>query len=207
MADSQRWFNPDVMVYNVVISIDQETNGLKPGMSAQVEIICDVIRDNLLAPVTAVHILRGQTAAIVRNGAELEVRRVKVGATNDKEVVIEEGLEEGDMVMLYEPDVMPEIPWEEPKEKTEDIPTLPEAVRASTRPAAEEPGGQAMPKLTPEQAKALQERLKNMTPEQRKQAEQMIKQRGAGDSGRPAGSGTGDRSSGGRRGGRSRGDR
>ena len=137
MADSQRWFNPDVMVYNVVISIDQETDGLKPGMSAQVEIICDVIRDNLLAPVTAVHILRGQTAAIVKNGAELEVRRVKVGPTNDKEVVIEEGLEEGDIVMLYEPEVMPEIPWEEPKEKTADIPPLPEAVRAGNQPAAD----------------------------------------------------------------------
>jgi len=168
MADSQRWFNPDVKVYNVVISIDQETDGLKPGMSAQVEIICDVLRERLLAPVTGVHILRGKTAAIVRNGADLEVRRVKVGPTNDKEVVIEEGLEEGDLVMLYEPDVMPEIPWEEPKEKAEDIPTLPEAARASTRPAAEP---------------------------------------GAGDSDRPAGSGTEGRRPGGRRGGRSRGDR
>ena len=144
MADSQRWFNPDVKVYNVVISIDQETDGLKPGMSAKVEIICEVIRNKLLAPVTAVHILRGQTAAIVRNGSGLEIRRVKVGPTNDKQVVIEEGLEEGDMVMLYEPEVMPEIPWEEPKEKAPDLPPIPEVIPADKRPAAAS-GAEAKP--------------------------------------------------------------
>ncbi|MBN2581552.1 MAG: HlyD family efflux transporter periplasmic adaptor subunit [Planctomycetes bacterium] len=122
MADSQRWFNPDVKVYNVVVAIDQTTEGLKPGMSAQVEIVCDVIRDKLLVPVTGVHVLRGQTAAIVKTGSGLEVRRVKVGPTNDKEVVIEDGLEDGDVVMLYEPDVMPKIPWEEPKKAAQDMP-------------------------------------------------------------------------------------
>jgi HlyD family secretion protein len=122
MADSQRWQTPDVKVYNVVIGIDQATDGLKPGMSARVEIICDVIRDKLLVPVTGVHTLRGKTAAIVRTSRGLEIRHVRVGPTNDKHVIIEEGLDEGDAVMLYEPDAMPTIPWEEPTKELQNLP-------------------------------------------------------------------------------------
>ncbi|HOI54785.1 MAG TPA: efflux RND transporter periplasmic adaptor subunit [Phycisphaerae bacterium] len=154
MADSQRWFNPDVKVYNVVVGIDQTTEGLKPGMSAQVEIVCNVIRDKLLVPVTGVHVLRGQTAAIVKKGNALEIRRVKVGATNDKDVIIEEGLAEGEMVMLYEPDVMPTIPWEEPRKEAQDVPAAADNVSAPAAPAAQGMNGNAPEGSSSRQEKA-----------------------------------------------------
>ncbi len=116
MADSQRWFNPDVKVYNTVVSLEQETEGLKPGMSANVEIQCDVIKDALLVPVTGVHVLRGRTAALVSGDGGFEVRQVRVGPSNDKFVCIEDGLRAGEEVLLFEPDNMPKIPWKAPAE-------------------------------------------------------------------------------------------
>jgi HlyD family secretion protein len=117
MADSAMWGMPDVKVYLTVVSIDQATDGLKPGMTAKAEILCKVIKDKLLVPVTGLRVLRGRTAAIVQTSSGLEIREVKAGETNDKFVIVESGLQEGDVVLLYEPKVMPEIPWSEPKKE------------------------------------------------------------------------------------------
>ncbi len=113
MADSGNWLTPDVKEYKTIVSIDPDQNmeGLKPNMNARVEIIAAHLKDQLLVPVTGVHTLRGRPAALVQNGEGLEVREVKVGATNDSMIVIEEGLAAGERVLIYRPEVLPEIPW------------------------------------------------------------------------------------------------
>lgn len=117
MASRQRWFNPDIKVYETVVSLDSETKRMKPGMSAEVRITCRTIKGVLLVPVTGVHVLNGRDAAIVKTASGLEIREVAIGETNDKFVVVTSGLEAGDEVLLYEPEVMPTIPWPPPQKK------------------------------------------------------------------------------------------
>lgn len=125
MADNQRWFNPDVKVYKTVVSIEGDVEGLKPGMTAQVEILCEVVKDQLLVPVTGVHLVNGRTAAFVRIPGDIVVREVEVGQTNDQHTIVLSGLAEGDEVLLYPPENMPAIPWTEP-EKTQPTEAEPE---------------------------------------------------------------------------------
>jgi hypothetical protein len=115
--------SPDVKVYEAVVSIEQSTEGLKPDMSARAEILCKVIKDQLLIPVTGARVLRGRTAALVNTSGGIEVRPLEVGETNDKFIIVKSGLSEGDEVLLYEPKVMPEIPWTAPEKKTPELPT------------------------------------------------------------------------------------
>lgn len=121
MASRQRWFNPDVKVYETVVSLDGEAVRMKPGMSAEVCITCKTIKDVLLVPVTGVHILNGRDAAIVTGGSDLKIREVAIGETDDEFVIVTSGLEEGDKVLLYEPEVMPTIPWPPPHKEKEKV--------------------------------------------------------------------------------------
>lgn len=137
MADSANWMTPDVKQYKTVVSIDpgQDMNGLKPNMNANVEIMVANIKNKLIVPITGVHTLRGRTAALVVNGSRVEVREVKVGPTNDKMIIIEDGLRPGDVVMLHRPDVLPEIPWEEEENDRPPTADAPELIPGNLPPA------------------------------------------------------------------------
>ena len=181
----QGWGTPDVKAYTTVVSINQATDGLKPGMSARVEVLCKVIRDKLVTPVTGMRMLRGRTAAVVKTSSGLEVREIKIGETNDKFVVIKAGLLEGDEVLLYEPKVMPKIPWAEPVKET---PTIPEPVEPTPDEAAEKKPDEA-DKPDAAEIERLRKRLQNATAEERQRIlDQLRKQRGRG---RPDAQGTG----------------
>lgn len=183
MADSQRWFNPDVKVYLTVVSIDQQTEGLKPGMSAKVRIACKVLKDELLVPVTGVQVLRGRDAAIVKTGSGYEVREVTIGETDDQFIVIKAGLEEGDEVLLYKPKVMPEIPWPEPKKEVPQVGTTP------VEPDVPGPNGTTGPEAP--RSDPSRDRQRNLSPEERERRLQQMRERQGtgGDTGGAEGGG------------------
>src|SRR5262249_50057191 len=55
IASKQDWLSADVQVYQAVISIDEDLEGLKPDMSAEVTIFTDAHADDVLAiPLQAV---------------------------------------------------------------------------------------------------------------------------------------------------------
>jgi HlyD family secretion protein len=90
----------DVKLYDVVVTIDEEVEGLKPGMSAVVDISVDRLRDVLAVPVQAVVQSDGINQCYVQTPGGVRRQQVDLGPTNDRFVQVREGLEEGDLVVL-----------------------------------------------------------------------------------------------------------
>ena len=167
MADQGSRNSPDVKVYEAVVSLDQATEGLKPDMSARAEILCKVIKDQLLIPVTGMRVLRGRSAAIVKTPAGLEVRLIEAGETNDKFIIIKSGLSEGDEVLLYEPQAMPEIPWAAPEKKVPDLP--PVDLQAPVAPLGQQDAPPAAGTVDPAKRAEFLKRLGEATTDEERQ--------------------------------------
>jgi RND family efflux transporter MFP subunit len=89
-------------VYTTFIELDQPRQELRPGMTADLEILVDR-RDNVLSvPVSAVISQRGRTLVAVKkkNAKTYETRDVTLGITNDAYVEITRGLDPGDQVAV-----------------------------------------------------------------------------------------------------------
>ncbi len=94
---------PNVQVFEMVVDIFEQDDRLFPGMSASVEVILEARSDVLTLPLDAVH-SRGEGTIAWRRGAKgFEAVDVTVGQANGLRIVIEEGLEEGDVVALRDP--------------------------------------------------------------------------------------------------------
>ena len=111
-ADAQSWFSASgVQLYTVSVSIDAEVEGLKPGMSAVVEIQCGKETDKITVPVQAIVEREGQNYCYVLPPGQKtpEIRRVVVGASNDTIVAIEKDtLRKGEKVIENLPAVIKE---------------------------------------------------------------------------------------------------
>lgn len=99
-----RWMNPDLKVYETTVKIEGIHQWLKPGMSAETEILIDKLADVLYIPVQSV-IPDGdeQICFVVKNG-EPERRVVTTGPVTVEYIVIESGLEEGEEVLIRPPE-------------------------------------------------------------------------------------------------------
>ncbi len=104
VAAQSDWMSADVKMYVTMIAIDEELDGLKPGMSAEVTILVDkTLDDVLIIPIQAI---MGTTSmgkkryCWVRTPAGYEEREILVGASNEKEAEIRSGLKEGEEVVL-----------------------------------------------------------------------------------------------------------
>ena len=86
--------------YPIKVRIDGEPNALRPGMTAEVEILVAELKDVISLPVAAVAEKAGQAFCCVKNGATLERRNVTLGMGNDKFVEIKDGVNVGEVVVL-----------------------------------------------------------------------------------------------------------
>jgi len=171
MAEQGQRMATDVKEYEVVVSINESTEGLKPDMSGRAEIQCKTIKNQLLIPVTGVRMLHGHTAAIVKTPSGLEARKVEVGETNDKFIVITSGLEEGEEVLLYEPKVLPQIPWEataEPEPKATSADETPFNGSGALQPPATVPGNETATDPNAAKRAEILKRLREATSEEDK---------------------------------------
>ncbi|TVS19237.1 MAG: efflux RND transporter periplasmic adaptor subunit [Planctomycetaceae bacterium] len=100
LPDPGGFLSSDTKVYETVVTIDEEVQQLKPGMTAVVEIHVDRLEDVISIPVQAIVQVQNQTWCYVEQQG-LPVRRpLRLGRSNDKFVHIVEGLEEGERVVL-----------------------------------------------------------------------------------------------------------
>ena len=107
LPDSQsRWANPDLKVFSTMVKITTVEDWLRPGMSAQVEILVDKLTDVLYVPLQAVYRHNGGHIVYVASGGETGPRNVDVGAFNDEFVEIVGGVKEGEVIYLRPPDSM-----------------------------------------------------------------------------------------------------
>ena len=99
-----RWLNPDIKKYKTEVTLDENWEGLKPGMSAQVVILVAELDSVLVVPVQAVVEGDNGTRAcyVLRAGRSVETP-VQVGLSNDRFAQITGGLELGQQVVLAPP--------------------------------------------------------------------------------------------------------
>ena len=89
----------NVVNYPVKIKLENQTSELLPNMSVGVEIMTNVKTDVLLVPASAVQTVNNQsTIQVMRNGEPITVT-VEVGLSNDSQMEIISGLNEGDEVV------------------------------------------------------------------------------------------------------------
>ncbi len=93
------WWTGNQVRYDTVISLPAE-EGLRPGMSADVEITIAEHEDVLLIPVAAVVQHNDEAYCWVSTPSVPERRKLKLGDSNDIFTIVEQGLEEGDDVLL-----------------------------------------------------------------------------------------------------------
>jgi hypothetical protein len=103
------WSSGNIKQYATYVEMKDPPPGIRPGLTANVEIHVDQIPDAVAVPVHALHEHKGQYYCLVKNdqGVE-EARWVDIGASNDKLVVVNSGLEVGDSV-IENPDAFVEF--------------------------------------------------------------------------------------------------
>ena len=102
LADSSHsWRRGGVKEYTTIVTLDESPKiAIKPGMTAEVEILVDYLRDVISVPVQAVTEHKHQHYAYAKNGNDFERREVEVGQSNNRMVEIISGLELDDEVAL-----------------------------------------------------------------------------------------------------------
>jgi multidrug efflux pump subunit AcrA (membrane-fusion protein) len=110
------WMNANLKEYATIVKIDGEAEGLKPAMTAEVEVLIADLADVLTVPVNCVVEQAGKfNAWIVIGPNKYERRSLVVGLTNDKVFEIKDGLKEGDVVLLNPKAMVEEARKEEPR--------------------------------------------------------------------------------------------
>lgn len=100
-AEPGSWFSSSVKEYAAYLEIVEPPEAIRTGMSAEVRIFVEQLPEALQIPVHGVYEYRGHLFCLVKKGEnDWETKEVKIGATNEKNVTISEGLEEGDEVVL-----------------------------------------------------------------------------------------------------------
>jgi len=93
------WWTGNVVKYDTIIELPS-VEGLKPGMSAEVEVILDRHENVLTIPVAAVVETEGGDFCWVQTGEGTQQRPLQLGDSNDSFIVVKAGLKEGEAVVL-----------------------------------------------------------------------------------------------------------
>ncbi len=94
------FFSASVKEYATTVRIDGESTGLKPGMTAEVEILIDHLQDVVTLPVAAIVEQRGKFYAWVHSAAGPERRPLVLGLSDDRFVEVKDGVAEGEEVLM-----------------------------------------------------------------------------------------------------------
>lgn len=93
------WWTGNVVKYDTIIELPA-TEGLKPGMSAEVEIVLAEHQNVLTIPVAAVIETEKGTFCWTATPEGPKRRTIKLGDSNDVFIVVKDGLTEGDEVVM-----------------------------------------------------------------------------------------------------------
>jgi HlyD family secretion protein len=100
-----RVLNPDLKVYLTEITLDDapEIKLIRPGMSAKVQVIINVVKEVLFVPVQSVTTVDRQQVCYLLQGEEFVPKPVRGGQYNESYIEIVSGLKDGDIVKLNAP--------------------------------------------------------------------------------------------------------
>jgi HlyD family secretion protein len=132
LPDPSNSFTTNVKVYSTRVEIDQGLPGLRPGMTAHVEILVKELDNVLSVPFSAVVSYDGKEhLAVEKPGGGFDWREVTLGLGTDKLVEVKQGLKSGERVALNPIALMSEA---EKREKKIGEPTKPAARKDADAP-------------------------------------------------------------------------
>jgi len=97
------FFSRDLKEYEAVIRLHEAGNDvsrLRPGLTAEIVMLVSSREDVLQAPIQSVMTVVSQQIAFVIKGGKAELRRVKIGESNDRMVEVLEGIDVGEVVVM-----------------------------------------------------------------------------------------------------------
>ena len=123
LAESGGWRDPNRREYTVRIALDYDnTNGkLKPSMRTETEIMLNAVESALSVPVQAVFSEGPVKYVYVPRGSRYESIPVQAGQMSDTYAEIRAGLEEGQRVLLREPEPGEVVPGDWTREQLEAV--------------------------------------------------------------------------------------
>ncbi|WP_372898839.1 efflux RND transporter periplasmic adaptor subunit, partial [Stieleria sp.] len=95
VAQPTGWWTGNIVKYDCIIQLPSIA-GLKPGMSAEVEVVMADYQDVLTVPVSAVLETETETLCWVMVDGKPQRRVITLGDSNDVFIIVEEGLREGE---------------------------------------------------------------------------------------------------------------
>ncbi len=93
------WWNGNQVEYETLIQLP-EIDGLRPGMSAEVEVIVARHRDVLTIPVASIVETESGNFCWVKTATGVQRKAIRIGDTNDVFTIVTAGIKEGDEVVL-----------------------------------------------------------------------------------------------------------
>jgi RND family efflux transporter MFP subunit len=97
--DPTTGFNEGIKLYTTLLYLEGGFGGLRPGMTAQAEVVLARVEDAVTVPETAVVKIGGPWYVAVKSGDSFEFRKVTLGKAGNGLVQVTEGLKEGDAVV------------------------------------------------------------------------------------------------------------
>lgn len=95
----RRWYQAPIE-YEVFVKVLEQGPMIRPGLRAKVQIFVEEMANVIQTPVSSLVRHGGRYFVLVHKAEGLEPREVSVGPNNDKFVVIESGLDEGEKVVI-----------------------------------------------------------------------------------------------------------
>jgi HlyD family secretion protein len=92
-----------IKIFPVEVLIDSSSEVLMPGMTVSCRIIIDKIRDVLFIPLDALFLEDDNEYVYVKSGNSFQKETVKTGSRNNDYIIIDEGIEEGQIIALTDP--------------------------------------------------------------------------------------------------------
>jgi len=97
------WDPASPKIYRTTVTLDKDDPRLVSGMSVQVEVVSQTLKDVISVPIEAVFEEGGKFFVYLKAGSKPKTSFVTLGLANDNFVEISSGLKEGEEVYLFRP--------------------------------------------------------------------------------------------------------
>jgi multidrug efflux pump subunit AcrA (membrane-fusion protein) len=94
----------DMKAFKVIVRFEKSDKDMKPGMTVNNDIIIASYKSQLLIPLKAVFSKNGKQIVYLRRGGNVTEQEIKLVAENEQYGVVKNAIQEGDVVLLYQPD-------------------------------------------------------------------------------------------------------
>lgn len=94
----------DIKLFQIMIELQETDDSVRPGMTTSNSIITNQVKDVLTLPIEAIFSKDSISYVYAKSGFSITKKQVELGDSNNEDVIILNGISEGDVVYLNEPE-------------------------------------------------------------------------------------------------------